>query len=128
MKYYFLIAAAALLLSACNRKELADSNHSKDSLEAVVNEAREKELTTVLELALHDRSTVAYARGRYTDALEYAYDALELAPVGTERDALLGDMGTIFGDIGLRDAARDAHLIVSATSQSQWLVAQAQST
>jgi hypothetical protein len=38
MKYYFIIAVAALTLSACNRKELADSNHSKDSLEAVVNE------------------------------------------------------------------------------------------
>jgi tetratricopeptide (TPR) repeat protein len=99
---------------------------AEQMLEAVVNEAREKDLTGVLELALHDRSSVAYNRGRYADALQYAYDALELAPVGTERDALLGDMGTIFGDIGLRDAARDAHLIVSATSQSQWLVAQAQ--
>src|SRR6185436_10519795 len=38
MKYYFLIAATALTLSACNRKELADSNHANDSLEAVVNE------------------------------------------------------------------------------------------
>jgi hypothetical protein len=38
MKYYFLIAAVAVALSSCNRKELADSNHSKDSLEAVVNE------------------------------------------------------------------------------------------
>lgn len=94
-------------------------------LEAVVNEAREKSLNNVLELALHDRSSVAYARGRHADALQYAYDALELAPNGTERDALLGDMGTIFADIGLRDAARDAHLIVSATSQSEWLVAQA---
>jgi uncharacterized coiled-coil protein SlyX len=38
MKYYFLIASAALLLSACNRKELADSNHEKDSLMGVVSE------------------------------------------------------------------------------------------
>jgi hypothetical protein len=38
MKYYFLIAAAALFMSSCNRKELADSNHANDSLEAVVND------------------------------------------------------------------------------------------
>lgn len=94
-------------------------------LDTVVAEAREHELTDVLELALHDRSTVAYNRGQFADALQFAYGALELAPGGTERDALLGDMGTIFAELGMRDAARDAHLIVSATSQSQWLVAQA---
>jgi hypothetical protein len=38
MKYYFLIAAVALTLSSCNRKELADSNQANDSLEAIVNE------------------------------------------------------------------------------------------
>jgi tetratricopeptide (TPR) repeat protein len=97
-----------------------------EMLETVVAEARDNNLTEVLELALHTRSTVAYNRGKYADALQLAYDALELAPGGTERDALLGDMGTIFADIGMREAARDAHLIVSATSQSEWVVAQAQ--
>src|SRR3954463_15183358 len=38
MKYYFLIAATALVMTSCNRKELADSNHANDSLAAVVNE------------------------------------------------------------------------------------------
>ena len=94
-------------------------------LDVVTQEAKENGLADVLGLALHDRSTVAYNRKRFADALQYAYDALELKPQGTERDALLGDMGTIFADLGMRDAARDAHLIVSATSQSQWLVAQA---
>lgn len=98
---------------------------AEQMLEAVVREAREKNITSVLELALHDRSTVAHNRLRFADAIQYAYEALELSPTGTERDALLGDMGAIFADLGMRDAARDAHLIVSATSQSQWLVAQA---
>jgi len=38
MKKYFLFAAIGLSLSACNQKELADSNHEKDSLAAVVSE------------------------------------------------------------------------------------------
>jgi len=38
MKNYFLLAAAAWLLSACNRQELADSNHANDSLASVVSE------------------------------------------------------------------------------------------
>jgi tetratricopeptide (TPR) repeat protein len=95
------------------------------TLAIVVEEAKQEDLSDILELALHDRSTVAYNRRHFADALQFAYDALELNPSGTERDALLGDMGTIFAELGMRDAARDAHLIVSATSQSQWLVAQA---
>lgn len=94
-------------------------------LATVVADAKEQQLTEILELALHDRATVAHNRGRYADAVEFAYEALELAPEGAEHDALLGDMGAFFADLGMRDAARDAHLIVSATSQSQWLVAQA---
>ena len=38
MKNYMLIASAALLLSACNQGELADSNREKDSLLSIVNE------------------------------------------------------------------------------------------
>ncbi len=38
MKNYLLIASAILILSACNRQELADSNRDRDSLLAVVNE------------------------------------------------------------------------------------------
>ena len=38
MKYYFLIAVAALLFSSCKQKELDQSNHDKDSLMGVVSE------------------------------------------------------------------------------------------
>lgn len=38
MKNYLLIAAVTLIVSACNQKELADSNRVKDSLMFVVNE------------------------------------------------------------------------------------------
>src|ERR1041385_4569075 len=38
MKNYLLIATTILLMTACNRKELADSNHDKDSLAAIVSE------------------------------------------------------------------------------------------
>lgn len=38
MKNYLLIALAALLMSACNQKELADTKQQKDSLQALLNE------------------------------------------------------------------------------------------
>lgn len=38
MKTYLFIISAALLLSACNQQELADSNRQRDSLGAIVNE------------------------------------------------------------------------------------------
>lgn len=91
-------------------------------LDTVVAEAREHELTEVLELALHDRATVAHGRGEYASAIEIGYEALGLSPAGTERDALLGDIAASFAELGMRDAARDAHLIVSATSQSERVV------
>jgi hypothetical protein len=38
MKKYLFVAAAALLMSACNQKELADSKQENDSLMSIVNE------------------------------------------------------------------------------------------
>ncbi|HLG36125.1 MAG TPA: hypothetical protein VI757_14695 [Bacteroidia bacterium] len=38
MKNYLFVAAAALLMSACNQKELADSKQTNDSLLSIVNE------------------------------------------------------------------------------------------
>ncbi len=98
---------------------------AEETLDTVIAEAKAENFLEILELALHDRATVAHNAGHFADAIQFAYDALELAPSGTERDGLLADMGASFGEIGMRDTARDAHLVVSATSQSQWLVAQA---
>ena len=94
-------------------------------LETVASEAKAQDLTEILELALHDRATVAHQRGDYANAVELGYEALNLAPNGTERDGLLGDIAASFAELGMRDAARDAHLIVSATSQSQIVVSRA---
>ena len=91
-------------------------------LENVAADARGQGFTEILELALHDRATVAHQRGDCLAAVELAYEALSLDPVGTERDALLGDLGASFAELGMRDAARDAHLLVSATSQSHSVV------
>lgn len=44
MKYYTFIAGAAILLTACNRQELADSNRERDSLLTVLTQ-REAVLT-----------------------------------------------------------------------------------
>jgi len=93
-----------------------------EMLQTIVTEAREEELTEILGLALHDRAIVAQHRGDHSNALEFGYEALKLDPIGTERDGLLEDMAASFAELGMRDAARDAHLIVSATSQSSQLV------
>jgi tetratricopeptide (TPR) repeat protein len=93
-----------------------------EMLQTIETEAREQELTEILGLALHDRAIVAQHRGDHSNALEFGYEALKLDPIGTERDGLLEDMAASFAELGMRDAARDAHLIVSATSQSSQLV------
>lgn len=76
---------------------------------------------TVLAMALHDRAHVAHRRGQSERAVTLAYDALGLYTDPTKRDRALSDVALFLGALGLRDAARDAHLVIAATAQEQYL-------
>lgn len=93
--------------------------------EALISEtlqhARSSHFSDVIGLALHARSSIAHHRGEYADAIHFAYEALEEMGDSVERDAVLSDIAAAFGGMRMNDAARDGYLIVSATSQSQWL-------
>jgi hypothetical protein len=86
-----------------------------------VEQARARNYTNVIGLALHARSSVAFHRGRYADAVRIGYEALEEMGDSSERDGMLSDIAASFGALGINDAARDGYLIVSATAQSQWV-------
>ena len=89
-------------------------------LDEVLDRTRSAELADVRRIALHDRSTVAYLRGDSALAIRLAHEAMALSAPGTARDRLLADIGTYFAALGVRDAARDAHLIVAHTALEQF--------
>ena len=95
-------------------------------LDAVIAEAAALGLTEVRAIALHDRATVAHARGDSETAVRLLHAALEDAQSPIARDRLLGDIAVAFGSLGARESARDALLVLSATAQDQrtrWLAA-----
>jgi tetratricopeptide (TPR) repeat protein len=88
-------------------------------LDDVIVQAGDRELPEVQGMALHSRAVIAQKRGHHAEGLKLAYDALKLTSRSTERDLVLEDIAAIFTDLGMRDSARDAHLIVIATAQSK---------
>ena len=88
-------------------------------LDDVIVQARDQDLAEVQGMALHSRAVVAQKRGNFADGLKLAYDAFNLTSRPTERDLVLEDIGAIFTGLGMRDSARDTHLVLAATSQPQ---------
>jgi tetratricopeptide (TPR) repeat protein len=93
---------------------------AEEILKRVVAEASVSHLEDVAAVALHTRASVAHGRGKYADAVRLGYEALKLTTNANSRDAVLADIAACFADLGMREAARDAHLIVAATAQDQW--------
>lgn len=93
-------------------------------LEAIVREAESAQCRPALSLALTDRMAVAGMRGQFEAAAVFGYRALECCEDGLAREAILSDLATALGDAGQRVAARDAHLVLSATAldvRVRWL-------
>ena len=88
-------------------------------LDDVIVQARDQELPEVQGLALHSRAVVAQKRGEFAEGLKLAYEALQLTVNPAARDFVLEDIAAIFTNLGLRDSARDAHLVLTATAQSK---------
>ena len=88
-------------------------------LDDVIVQARDQNIPEVQAIALHSRAVIAQKRGCYADGLKLAYDAFNLTTKPTDRDFILEDIGAIFTGLGMRDSARDTHLVLAATSQTK---------
>jgi tetratricopeptide (TPR) repeat protein len=88
-------------------------------LDDVLVQARDQGLPEVQAVALHSRAAIAHQKGDFSDALTLAHEALGLTTNPSERDSVLEDIAGMFTSLGLRDAARDSHLVLAATAQSQ---------
>lgn len=88
-------------------------------LDDVIVQARDQHLANVHGMALHSRAAISHLRGEYEQALKLAYEAFNLTSDGNERDMILSDIAAGFSALNMRDSARDALLIASATSQGK---------
>ena len=57
--------------------------------------------------------------GNPAEGVKLAYEALNLTRKPLDRDLVLEDMAAMFTEIGLREAARDTHLLLASTAQSK---------
>lgn len=90
-------------------------------LDDVIVQARDHNLSEVQGMALHSRSSLSQRRGEKAEAVKLAHEALELTKRPSERDRVLADLAACFSEMGMREAARDAHLVVANTAQSKWV-------
>jgi hypothetical protein len=90
-------------------------------LEQVAEEALQHNASSVVSEALHARAHVAHLRKDFRASVRFGYAALEFAGDALARDRILADVAAAFADLGYLAAARDAHLIVAATTQEEWL-------
>jgi tetratricopeptide (TPR) repeat protein len=90
-------------------------------LDDVIVQARDQELPEIQGIALHSRSTLAQLRGQKAEAVQLAHESLKLTTNPAERDLVLEDLAVAFSEVGLREASRDAHLILAGTAQTKWV-------
>jgi tetratricopeptide (TPR) repeat protein len=92
---------------------------AREQLDRTIAEARAAECWTVVSKGLTDRARVAAMQHDHELALVCSYEALELAREPVEREGILSNIALVFGQMGLRGAARDAALLVAATAQDR---------
>jgi hypothetical protein len=90
-------------------------------LDDVIVQARDQNLPEVQGMALHSRSSLAHQRGEKAETVQLAHEALGLTKRPRERDGVLADLAAGFSEMGMRDAARDAQLILANTAQTKWV-------
>jgi tetratricopeptide (TPR) repeat protein len=90
-------------------------------LDDVIVQARDQHLPEIQGMALHSRSALAQRKGDKVEAVRFAHESLNLTKNPTERDLVLEDLAVAFSEVGMRDASRDAHLILAATAQTKWV-------
>lgn len=88
-------------------------------LDRTIAEARRAECRPIVSKGLTDRARIAAMDGDNDLALACSYEALELTEDAAERERILSNIALTFSQMGLRDAARDAALLVAATAQDR---------
>jgi tetratricopeptide (TPR) repeat protein len=90
-------------------------------LDTTIDDAERHGYSGVHSMALHDRANAAYMRGDYELAVRLSYKALGGTETDRNRDRILHDIAASFHRLGVRSAARDAYMVIVATSQEQYL-------
>jgi tetratricopeptide (TPR) repeat protein len=90
-------------------------------LDQAIEDAGQHSLLGVESMALQDRAGVAALRGDYELAIRLGYRALPNTESERNRDRILHDVAVSFHRLGVRSAARDAFLVLTATSQDQYV-------
>ncbi len=93
---------------------------AEQTLDEIIQAARFAKLPDMQALALHERASVANLRKEHERALRLQFNALELMADAASRERLLSDIGVSFLELGRRDAARNAWLILASTSPEQY--------
>ena len=128
--YATLRAAATLARSERYRLEsfLSDAKIAVDRgnfpvarelLDRTIADARRANCAIVVAKGLTDRARIAAMDGEYELSLACSYEALERSVDQMDRERILGNIAVCFAQLGLRDAARDAGLLVVATAQDR---------
>jgi len=92
---------------------------ARDLLDRTIAEARKTECWIVVSKGLTDRARVAAMQGDLELALECSHKALELTVDPHGRERILANIALTFAQMGLREAARDAGLLVVGTAQDR---------
>ena len=92
---------------------------AREQLDRTIAEARAAECWPVVSKGLTDRARVAAMQHDHELALACSYEALGLAREPVAREGILSNIALVFGQMGLRGAARDAALLVAATTQDR---------
>jgi hypothetical protein len=90
-------------------------------LDEITLESERLECLAEQARALHVKSTVAYRRGAVGTAVRLAYDSLQRTEAANERDMILADLGAYLIAMNKFEAARDALVILEATTASDLL-------
>ena len=88
-------------------------------LDDIIVQSADERMPEVRASALHSRASLAQRKGDPAEGLKLAYEALNLTRKPVDRDLVLEDIAAMFTEFGLRDAARDTHLLLTATTQSR---------
>jgi tetratricopeptide (TPR) repeat protein len=90
-------------------------------LDDVIVQARDHGFPEMQGMALHSRAAMAQRRGEHAEGVKLGYEALNLCAKPAARDTVLADIAAGLSELGMIQPAKDAHMVLAATSQSQWV-------